>query len=61
MLLQLLALLGLVGLVLLLSWASACTVVADEAALEILPDRRWLALITACQHPVSTTPKNHPV
>lgn len=61
MLLQLLVLLGMVGLVLLLSLAWACTEVADEAALEILPDRQWLALIETCQRPISPTPQNHTV
>ena len=59
MLLQLLVLLGMVGLVLLLSLAWACTEVADEAALEILPDQQWLALIEACQRP-SSAPLQRP-
>ncbi len=59
MLLQLLAMLGLVGLTLLLGMAWACTAAADEAALDILPDRQWLALITVCHQPVSTTRENH--
>ena len=56
---QLLVLLGMAGLVLLFGLAWLGTEIADEAALEILPDRQWLALIEACQRP-SSTPLHHP-
>ena len=53
--LQLLAMLGMVGLILLFGLVWLGTEIADDAALEILPDRRWLALIEASQRPPSAS------